>query len=471
MKSILLVINNLGCYGSPLYAHSVALILKRNGFCVNVWSYDDGILRTKYEKDCINVEIVNPEKTLRTNIEKNAGKYDCMIAFTILTFRMVQFCCNIVPTVWYIHEGQNLEEYLREVNCRRIFLQKHRIWVVSEYTQEYIYKTWKKQTEVIHNFVPDVFQKYQNVEKPFHKEIRFLLLGNMIERKAFDVFFEAFLILNEADRHNCELHYAGVIPDTDYSHDLISKIKQYNNVIYHGVILDEQIYDLYQYCDVVVIPSRDESCSLVALEASMMGMPCIISENVGARYMIDSENGWIVKTEDVEALSLIFHNIIVNKYDLVSMGRKARIKYLRYSTEEVYENILLKNLIPVLSIHKTRWKLVYRMKHVLQKKKDIYEESPFKFLDIPKGSRIILYGAGKNGKKWKAVLDKTPYCKVVAWVDKNADGKVIKNPDSILGNVYDYVLITVINKDYQKEISEELADRRIPNQKIKILDE
>ncbi|WP_139025413.1 glycosyltransferase family 4 protein [Acetonema longum] len=42
--------------------------------------------------------------------------------------------------------------------------------------------------------------------------------------------------------------------------------------------------------DAFVIVSRDESCSLVALEWAMMGTPLIVSGNVGA------DNGWVVET-------------------------------------------------------------------------------------------------------------------------------------------------------------------------------
>lgn len=471
MRKVLVVIKDFGCNGSPLYAFHVAAILKRNGYYVNVWSYDDGVLRTKFEKECINVEIINPDNTLRTYIEKKTVKYDCLIAFTITTYQIVQYCCNLLPTIWYIHEGHNLKEYLREYNCKRIFLQKHRIWVVSEYAQQYIFETWKKETKVVHNFVPDVYEKYQMIKSSPHKKIRFLLLGNMIERKAFDVFFDAFLLLNEVDKQKCELHYAGDIPDTAYTHDLIKKIEQYDNVIYHGTLLGGELYNLYHDCDVVVIPSRDESCSLVALEAAMMAMPCIISENVGAQYMIDSESGWIVRTGDPKALSRVFHDILSNKYDLTSMGNHARTKYLNYATEKIYEDILLKNLDSIFSSNRMIWNLVHRIKHVLQKHRDLLEESPFKLLEIPKKSKIVLYGAGKNGQYWKEKLEKTRYCKVVAWADKKADGKALIHPDLIFTIKFDYILISVKNREAQKEIKKELINKRIPEYKIKILEE
>lgn len=470
MKKILLVVNNLGCNGSPLYAHRVAKILKRNGFHVNFWSYCDGVVREKIEHDGIGVEVINPNSVNDEIIEQKVKEYDCLISFTVTTFKLVRICENIIPTVWYIHEGQNLSEYLHNEKCKNIFLKKHNIWVVSEYTQQYITETWGKKTTVIHNFVPDVWENFHNQSNIAHTKIRFLMLGNMIERKAFDIAFDAFLLLSEEDRQKCELHYAGEIPNTDYVHAILAKVEKYDNVKYHGVILDEKIYELYQQCDVVVIPSRDEACSLVAMEASMMGKPVIITENVGVKYMVTSENGWVIKTGNVEMLHNVFSDIVDNKYDLLKMGRRAREKYLQYATEKLYEEKLLQNLQSIIPANKGLWTFYHKIKQTIQKRWDLYKAPPFEFLVIPSGSRVILYGAGKSGKKWMERLRKTRYCKVVAWVDKYADYVGVTSLDSISDIKFDYILISVKNRELQKDIKEELTTREIPEEKIMVIE-
>ena len=76
-----------------------------------------------------------------------------------------------------------------------------------------------------------------------------------------------------------------------------------------------------------MIPSLDESCSLVVLEGAMMGKPLVVSENVGAKYLVDESNGWIVKTGDIESLIEAFTSIIKNPSQLSSMGKASRKKY------------------------------------------------------------------------------------------------------------------------------------------------
>lgn len=464
-KSILLVVNNLGCNGSPLYAHSVAKLLLENHFRVTLWSYWDGILRDKFEEDGIALEIVNPKRVERESIEKKAREYDCLLAFTITTYQMVQICRNVVPTVWYIHEGQNLPEYLQDKRCMRVFLQKNRMWVVSEYAQQFIRRGWGKKTTVIHNFVPCI----PNVEKICERENfckKFLVLGNMIERKAFDVVFDAFLELEEEKRQMCELHYAGEIPDSDYAKAQLAKVANCNNVIYHGVILDESIYDLYRDCDVVVVPSRDESCSLVTLEAAMMHKPVIVSENVGAKYMISEENGWIVKTGSVEELTELFADIIKDKYDLEAMGVQSGIKYREYATRENYESALLQMLKAAMPQNRSLWHLVHGIKNIYDKWRDLHEDPVFEELHISAHSRIVLYGAGENGHKWKERFAQTKCYKLVAWVDKYSELPGVQRVEKLKKLKFDYVLITVLKQEVRAEIEKELLALGVEQEKI-----
>lgn len=60
----------------------------------------------------------------------------------------------------------------------------------------------------------------------------------------------------------------------------------------------------------MVVPSRDESCSLVALEGAMMSKPLILTENIGAKYILDENSGWLVKTGSVDSLKMLLYKRI-----------------------------------------------------------------------------------------------------------------------------------------------------------------
>lgn len=96
----------------------------------------------------------------------------------------------------------------------------------------------------------------------------------------------------------------------------------------------------------------------------------------------------------------------------------------------------------------------------------------FPFDKVPKGSRIVLYGAGVIGDSYWQCLRNEQYAKTVAWVDRGytkigyRNGVKIENP-IILGQMdFDYVVIAVKNPKQAKEIEWWLLEQGISPQKI-----
>lgn len=74
----------------------------------------------------------------------------------------------------------------------------------------------------------------------------------------------------------------------------------------------------------------------------------------------------------------------------------------------------------------------------------------FPYQNVPKGSRIIIYGAGDVGRDYYAQLIKTGYCEIVAWVDRAYDrleksDNIIQSPEIIKTKSYDYIVIAIRN--------------------------
>lgn len=98
------------------------------------------------------------------------------------------------------------------------------------------------------------------------------------------------------------------------------------------------------------------------------------------------------------------------------------------------------------------------------------EKHLFPFDRIPRGAKIILYGAGRVGKTYHHQICLSGYCKIVAWVDKGkeADNQDIKGVGVISSEVFDYIVIAVENKKTQKDIYKELEKIGIKCEKIVI---
>lgn len=121
----------------------------------------------------------------------------------------------------------------------------------------------------------------------------------------------------------------------------------------------------------------------------------------------------------------------------------------------------------------SQWFQLYKEHRALLKSFDLLLKSidnmdyRFPFDKIEKGSKIVLYGAGKVGQSFKNLIEKTNYCEVVLWVDGNY--KVlngISSPECIQKTEFDYILVSVMANEYIDEITKSLRNDGVNNKEI-----
>ncbi len=80
--------------------------------------------------------------------------------------------------------------------------------------------------------------------------------------------------------------------------------EQNSFIVRKGKYTSNQLKRIYDFLDVIVVPSLwYETLSFIAIEAISAGMPCIVSDHVGAKTFIKNEqNGFIVSAGRVGAL-------------------------------------------------------------------------------------------------------------------------------------------------------------------------
>lgn len=95
---------------------------------------------------------------------------------------------------------------------------------------------------------------------------------------------------------------------------------------------------------------------------------------------------------------------------------------------------------------------------------------PFTFFDLPQGCRVVLYGAGKAGKRIYREIVCSRYAEIVGWIDQNPDGLIrqmeIRSVPEISSVIFDYVLITVRNKEQVESIKVDLISNGVEEGKI-----
>lgn len=326
--------------------HSLLRICKvlKGKYNLTVWTKKQGLFEQEFAAQGIKVELVDKNNAVK--LLNEAGKtFSLAICNTIVTDDIYNILRLKMPTIWYIREAQNLDYFFQRDSSKKDTLRwATGVYSVSEYAKRYIAKFCKHKVRVLHNAVEDFNDGYK---KEYLKggKLHILMLGTFNPRKAFGVAVEAIKMLPKNYQEQVDLTIAGEMFKTDeYCYqpvlDDMAKLPHARHV---GLITDLKVKaDAYKNADIVIVPSTDESCSLVVLEAMMMGVPVIVSNNVGAKYLVDKSNGWIFKTGDTGALAKILRKILENKADIAAMGKAARQKYLQSATMNVYEKNILK---------------------------------------------------------------------------------------------------------------------------------
>lgn len=339
-QKILLVSHEMTYTGAPRSLLNIARLIKKTGNDVHVWTLEDGAFHVEFEKEKIAVDAF-PE-----NIDDEIIKeFDLIILNTIFTAHFVERFQKLTRTILYIREAHNILTLVNDckLNERHIKNAKEAI-CVSKYAESFIKEyCMPHKLTVLHNFVKDTYC-YKDLNFVRGGEIHFLLSGTYEERKGHDIAVAAFLRMPDELKKVTRLHIVGPMPE--WSRYFWKRLRnEYDGrIIEHGEIVDEKLrIALYRKMNVFLIPSRDEACSLVALEGAMLGKALIMSENVGAQYL-DRKGESIYPTEDVGALCQKMCEF-TSQRRLLLRGLKMRKAYKTTSTEKIFRKKLKEIMI------------------------------------------------------------------------------------------------------------------------------
>lgn len=356
---ILLVSNEMTYSGAP---HSLLRMCRvlREKYDLTVWTLKSGPFEREFNNLGIPVKCISVNGLSEQSIIDKIKTFDLAICNTIITGNVCEELEKYVRCIWYIREAHNIPKFLDNKTERFLRTCKNTdIYCVSEYAKQFIDKTFNTNVGVCHNCVEDNNDGYK---KKFYKnkKLNVLVMGGCEPRKNFGIVIEAIEKLPEKYKHKIHLNIAGRIYSGPYSTSILDSVNKNDNISYLGEIdnLTDKI-NLYKETDIVIVPSTDESCSLVTLEGIMMGCPVIVSKNVGAKYVVDDNVGWIFDTNNSDDLCEILQNVLSIGADLPEMGRAARKKYLETSNMDIYRqnilNIVQKSIaasaVPKLLVH------------------------------------------------------------------------------------------------------------------------
>ncbi len=342
-KSVLLVSYEMSCTGSPRAVFNMANVFRDCGYVVGIWTLNDGIYAEEFRKNGYEVEVVSFPHDAGELLDKRISEYCLVICHTIFCSEFACYVQRIRKTVLFVHEAANIGPLMKNccINDKYLLAIKN-IFCVSEYAKKQILSYINlKKIYVLHNYVSEYENAYEKKES--HEKIRLCISGTVEERKGLDILVRA---LRKCHYCNIELHVIGSIPEWD--REYAEKWLNNDFIIYHEPISDRGVLmSLYKSMDVFIVASRDESCSLVALEAAMLKKALIVTENTGGKYIVDNK-AFIVKTNDVDNLSNAIRVLVEDPKMMVAEGALNYKKYIKYATEKQYKKELKKYIRKIM---------------------------------------------------------------------------------------------------------------------------
>ncbi|MEH2125904.1 glycosyltransferase family 4 protein [Nostoc sp.] len=158
------------------------------------------------------------------------------------------------------------------------------------------------------------------------KQIFFLFLGRIGERKgAFDL-IKAFASMPVAQQSQAKLVIAGD-GDVEQARSLIPTLNLTDYITILDWVDKEKRDELLTKADVFVLPSYNEGLPMALLEAMSWGL-AVITTAVGGipEIVTQNQNGLLVNPGDIQQLSEAMQSLITDENLRISLGNNARVR-------------------------------------------------------------------------------------------------------------------------------------------------
>ena len=180
-------------------------------------------------------------------------------------------------------------------------------------------------------------------------------VGRLVEEKGLLELFQAVRIVRDSI-NNLKLLIIGA---TDHAKkdaitpEMAQKYGISDICVFAGLQEDMPLF--YSLMDVFVLPAINEGIPRVAMEASAMGIPCILNNVRGCREIVrDGENGLLVPLKDIDALSDAIMDLLTDQKRGKHMGVLGREKALREFDEQRVFKIVLSNYQKLIDHNKIK---------------------------------------------------------------------------------------------------------------------
>ena len=153
--------------------------------------------------------------------------------------------------------------------------------------------------------------------------------------------------MDKQSRENCRFLIIGAKAN-GFADNVLKVANDMHDVEYLGEISHDDIDEEYKKIDVLICASRQETLSMVCLEAMSNHIPCIVSDAAGIAQYLHNRDGWIFPSGNDSLLAKRMEWCFLNPDEVVMAGEKARKLYednfsitkFRYKVKNIIEHVL-----------------------------------------------------------------------------------------------------------------------------------
>ena len=251
-----------------------------------------------------------------------------------------------IKLVWHDHYGNS--EYLDERKATVLKYCSYKfdgIIAVNTALKEWSLKNLNcKKIIKVNNFVNPYSQNDLESEiKGDPSSFKIICVANLRPQKDHETLLKAFELL--AVNYNMTLHLIGNDPKTEYSKNILNRIKSSSakaKIFYYGT--KSNVFNYLQKCDIGILSSISEGLPLALLEYGLAGLP-VITTSVGQCMEVIKDNGRLVNPKDPNMMvgGILFYYINKSQRMLDAKNFK------QYTTNNYSEATILENILKLYS--------------------------------------------------------------------------------------------------------------------------
>lgn len=353
-KVALLVSHEMSLTGAPRALLNLAVTLKSLGvepvFAMLIpGELEEEVRRAGLRCRLLMMQGMSGDPDFAAKVSKFVSLFDLILFNTIVALPLVENIRTLaLPKVCWIHDGSyGFGCCPASPRFAALYPLYDKIFVVGDYAKQIAlsYSDRNVEMENLYYGIGDLHHK--SCGQTEHTEVRMIIAGTVDKRKGQDVLLDSLSLLAPEILRQLKIFVIGKAVDSEISNRL--RQNAYGSVEMLGAIPHEQVLDYFMQMDILVCPSIDDPMPIVCTEALMLSKPVIVSDHTGTASLIkEGNNGYVIKAGDAQSLADAILKSVKAKSELPSMGKRARLVYEKYFTNEVFERNVKEKLLPLL---------------------------------------------------------------------------------------------------------------------------